>query len=355
MKKLTIVADENLACLKTLFGEHNLAIKGGRHIQHADLEAADILLVRSVTQVNAKLLQGTPVQFVGSATIGTDHLDLAYLNERGITVAYAPGCNAQAVVEYVLTALLYLRPAWADSQPILGIIGLGNIGGRLAHAAQLLGWQVIAYDPYVQRDGIQSVELDALLQQADAVTLHTPLTRSGQHATHHLIDAAALERMKPDAILINAARGALIDEHALMADLDRNQRQVVLDVFEHEPHIPDRLLAQLTIATPHIAGYTLEGKVRGSLMLWQALQQWAGQSDKAINLADLLPPAEDLQADWLTHLRQSQWLRQDDQQLRHAYAGGDTAEARQSFDMLRKNYSLRREWPEEMTLPPQRK
>ena len=170
---MNIIADENLAFTSYFFSDFG-AIRSlaGRHITHADVENTDALLVRSVTKVNAALIENTQLKFVGSATIGTDHLDIQAIEKQGIVWSNAAGCNAQAVAEYVITALLKLNPTLLtqNNQFTLGIIGLGNVGSRLAYMAKLLGWNVIGYDPFVQHHDIQQVELEQLLKSADAIT-----------------------------------------------------------------------------------------------------------------------------------------------------------------------------------------
>lgn len=347
---MQILADENLSAIPELFSEHTVQLKAGRTISRADVAQADVLLVRSVTRVDAALVQGTPVRFVGSATIGTDHLAQDELAQLGITAAYAPGCNAQAVVEYVLSAILATRPEWGQASPRLGIVGLGNIGARLAVGAQQLGWQVKSFDPWVKCEGIKQLDdFNELLSESDVVSLHVPLVKSGPFPTYHLINENTLACMRPQTMLVNASRGAVIEEQALLADLVKTQRQVILDVFEHEPAISAALLEQLVWATPHIAGYSALGKLRGSLMIWQAFQQWLGQSASPIpNQVDISAMTVQ-QGSWLGYLQQHDWLRRDDQQLRNCLTHGHVAAP--CFDRLRKQYPLRQEWHETLALP----
>ena len=227
---MKIVADENLAFTEYFFSEFGeIHQAAGRTLTHDDVEKAQALLVRSVTAVNEALIENTALKFVGSETIGTDHLDISALEKHQIAWSNAAGCNAQAVAEYVITALLHLNPEYIDQNKAftLGIIGLGNVGSRLAYMAKLLGWNVIGFDPFVEHRDIQQVELETLLKNADAITTHVPLTKTGEHATYHLIDANALAMMKPEAILINSARGPVVEEAALIADIQNTQRKVV--------------------------------------------------------------------------------------------------------------------------------
>lgn len=351
---MKIVADENLALTDYFFADlGEIRHVAGRHLQHQDVKDAELLLVRSVTKVNAALIGQTAVKFVGSATIGTDHLDQAALAEKNIVWSNAAGCNAQAVAEYVITAILHLEPMlFEQSQPFcLGIVGLGNVGTRLASLAQLLGWQVLAHDPYVTHPVVEQVDLDQLLQRCDAVSLHVPLTHEGEHATYHLINAERLAQMPSQSILINAARGAVIAEAALIADIQRTDRRVVLDVFEHEPVISAELLQLLSLATPHIAGYSLEGKARGTQMIYDAYcQAFAVPQNK--DFSTQLPvaeayfnhtdQAEDLFAVLKQRLASIYNIAQDDAELRACLHNGVVDQA--AFDRLRKQYPLRREW-----------
>lgn len=347
---MKIVADENLAFTDYFFADFGeIAHRAGRTLTSGDLSGCNALLVRSVTRVNADLLQNTPIQFVGSATIGTDHLDIAELERRHITWANAAGCNAQAVAEYVVTALLTLRPELLDAGQdfCLGIVGLGNVGTRLAVLAQRLGWQVIGTDPFVEQSQIPQADLATLLQQAHAISIHVPLTKTGEHATHHLFNQAVLAQLPPETILINSARGSVIEEQALVADIQRTQRQVVLDVFEHEPVISGQLLDLVSLVTPHIAGYSLEGKARGTQMIYQSFcEKFAVAADKGFeSQLDACPQifqGQGFKPVLINHLNSLYDIRQDDVRLRACLKDGWVDQ--QAFDHLRKTYPLRREW-----------
>lgn len=347
---MNIIADENLAFTDYFFSSFG-AIRSlaGRTLTSTDVAHADALLVRSVTKVDDDLLAQSPLKFVGSATIGTDHLDLSALDKRSIAWSNAAGCNAQAVAEYVITALLYVNPRLmdADASFTLGIIGLGNVGSRLAYMAKLLGWNVIGYDPFIQSDEIQRVEWSELLTSADAISIHVPLTQTGMHPTYHLINTAALAQMKPQAILINSARGPVVAEADLIADIQQTKRQVVLDVFEHEPEISESLLDLITLVTPHIAGYSLEGKARGTQMIYEAFcQNFGFEANKAFETQ--LPSCEhvfdghSLKCVLKEHLKEIYDIARDDANLRATLKAGQVDQ--KAFDYLRKTYPLRREW-----------
>ena len=294
MRPLTIIADSNIASLDEFFNASTLGQNNKRPINiisvagraiNAQLLAEyqpDVLLIRSVTPVGEPLLaNNNTVQFVGSATIGTDHVDQTYLAARNITFANAAGCSKHSVAQYVLTAILNLRPQyWQKSTPpvTLGIIGLGNIGSTLVEYAHDLGWQVLGYDPLLPASTINNASFEQVLSQSHVISLHVPLTdkkhatnpTGSDYPTRHLIDKEALAAMPADTMLINSARGPVINADDLQADIAHTDRQVVLDVFEHEPEIAANLLSKLAIATAHIAGYTLEGKLRGTQMIYQA-------------------------------------------------------------------------------------
>ena len=369
---ITIVADSNIASLEAFFNAStlgqmneqtvNIITVAGRDIDAALLAKIQpsILLIRSVTPVNEALLaDNRSVQFVGSATIGTDHVDQDYLASRQITFANAAGCSKHSVAQYVLTAILTLRPHYVQ-QPLppltLGIIGLGNIGSTLAQYADDLGWQVLGYDPLLPSSNINNASLEQVLTQSDVISLHVPLTnakednnpKGSDYPTRHLIDAKTLAMMPSDTMLINSARGPVINAKDLAADIERTGRQVVLDVFEHEPQVPESLLSKLAIATPHIAGYTLEGKLRGTQIIYDALCE---QLDVAPtqSMHALLPLNLFLWSELKAHpdrLIKFYDIMQDDASLRDKLSG-ETPEQQVSgadFDGLRRTYHLRREW-----------
>ena len=347
---MKIIADENLAFTDYFFSEFGeIQHKAGRTLTHADVQDADALLVRSVTKVNQELIQDSALKFVGSATIGTDHLDISILEKNNIAWSNAAGCNAQAVAEYVITALLHLKPELIDAGDsfTLGIIGLGNVGSRLVKMAKILDWSVIGYDPFVVVEGVSQVELDTLLQNADAISMHVPITQLGDDATHHMINANTLALMKPDTILINSARGAVIAEADLIQDIQQTKRQVVLDVFEHEPVISAELINLLALVTPHIAGYSLEGKARGTQMIYDAFcQKFNFEINK--NFQTQLPECEqyfvsqDFKKVLSDQLKDIYDIARDDRKLRACLIDGQVDQ--KSFDQLRKTYPLRREW-----------
>ncbi|WP_339527096.1 4-phosphoerythronate dehydrogenase PdxB [Pseudomonas sp. EA_35y_Pfl2_R111] len=353
---MRIVADENIPLLDEFFaGFGEIRRLPGRSIDAAAAADADLLLVRSVTQVNRALLDGSAVKFVGTCTIGTDHLDLDYFQQAGIAWASAPGCNARGVVDYVLGSLLVL----AEQQGVdlasrtYGVIGSGQVGSRLLKVLRGLGWRVLVCDPPRQAaEGGDYVSLQQVLDQCDVISLHTPLERLGEHATYHLLDAARLAALKPGSWLLNASRGAVVDNQALRELLSQgSDLQVVLDVWEGEPQADVELAALCRIATPHIAGYSLDGKLRGTAQIYQALCRHLSVAP-SVELAHLMP------APWLHELvidasADPAWAlasicravydpRRDDADFRRSLQG-DAATRRAAFDRLRKHYPMRRE------------
>lgn len=352
---MRLVVDENMPLVEEFFaGLAEVVRLPGRSIVRANVQDADALLVRSITRVDRALLEGTSVRFVGTATIGTDHIDNEGLAALGITVASAPGCNARAVGEYVATVLAILTDerGWQPQQRTLGVIGLGNTGSQVVDLARILGFRIIGCDPYVSLPGVESCSLATLLAEADIVSLHVPLTRTGPNATHHLFDAERLACLRPGCLLINSSRGEVVDSQALQALLQHqpDALMAVLDVWEGEPKVSSSLLERVRFGTPHVAGYSQEGKWRGTEMMYQAFCT-AEQLMPGHGLADLLPPSlpQRLEANndasvarvLRDVLLQACPLLRDDAALRACSRG---AEAAASFDALRKNYPWRREF-----------
>ncbi|MDE2730731.1 MAG: 4-phosphoerythronate dehydrogenase [Bacteroidota bacterium] len=350
--RFEVVADVNIPCIRKAFSQQGrVHLRRGEEIVPADCRRADLLLVRSVTPVTEALLAGSRVRFVGSATAGTEHVDTDLFSARGIAFAHAPGSNAGSVVEYVLTALLDLsvrfdRPLFGMT---LGIIGCGHIGSMLAMRAPALGLNVLRNDPPLQARGERGfVALPELLSAADIVTLHVPLTRD----TRHLISDETLAQLRPGSWLINTSRGAVADGSAVKKAIRRGQLQaVVLDVWEDEPHIDVELLEQATLATPHIAGYSFDGKIAGTVMLYQAVvdhfgleAQWGYEALLEPDMPrPLQVPAEVHRPEkWLRELARLVYdLEADDRRMRR---GAELSLSRRAayFRHLRATYPRRR-------------
>ena len=351
-RNVKILVDENMPYARELFSRlGEVKPVAGRPIPVDELADAQALMVRSVTKVNASLLSGTAVKFVGTATAGTDHVDQAWLGEAGIGFSAAPGCNAIAVVEYVFSALLMLaeRDGFALKDRTVGIVGVGNVGSRLQARLEAWGVRTLLCDPprADRGDAGDFRPLEDLVREADILTFHTPLFKEGPYKTLHLADDALIGALKPGTILINACRGAVVDNAALLTRLEAGQDlSVVLDVWEPEPDLNVELLKRVDIGTPHIAGYTLEGKARGTTQVFEAFSAFIGHRQQ-VALDTLLPapefgritlhgPLDQPTLKRVAHLVYD--VRRDDAPLRKV--AGIPGE----FDKLRKNYLERREW-----------
>jgi len=339
---MRIVADENIACLQDTFAlQGELITHHGRTLAADDVRAADALIVRSVTRVDESLLAGSQVRFVGSCTIGTDHIDLDYLKYADIRFAHAPGCNARAVAEYVVTALFELLGDLAQWQSRrVGLVGFGNVGRSLAQLLDMLDVPWVAHDPLVAQTSPHLVAFDEILR-CDIISLHVPLSKNGSHATHHWFDARLLQTLAPSTVLINAARGAVINNADLRAALAvGSSLRVVLDVFENEPAIDRHLLDVIALATPHVAGYSVQGKERGT---WQVYQAFCAYLGAALANAGV-QKAVDLDCNGCVTVRdvvlRAYNIAGDDARLRQGVSGNMA----EHFDALRKHYPSRQEW-----------
>lgn len=354
---MNILIDENMPYAAELFGKlGTVTAKAGRTLTADDLVDIDALMIRSVTKVNEDLLEkANRLKFVGTATAGTDHVDAALLAERGIYFTAAPGCNKVGVAEYVISALLVLgqQQGFSITDRKVGIVGAGQVGSYLSKCLSALNIPHLLCDPLKEAEGDtrEFHALETLLDECDVLTMHTPLTKSGEHATHHLIGERELAALKPGAILINAARGPVVDNTALKAALKQQELTAVLDVFEFKPEVDLALLPLLAFATPHIAGYGLEGKARGTTMIYNSYCEFLGNQEERVEAASLLPvapiPHVSLCKPWdesdLMALCQLIYdIRRDDAEFRREMA--DEAAQRATFDRLRKNYWDRREY-----------
>ncbi|MDQ2075246.1 4-phosphoerythronate dehydrogenase [Marinimicrobium sp. ABcell2] len=351
---MRIIADENIPLVEEFFAHLGEIIRlPGRGMRPEDLKGADALLVRSVTQVDESLLRDSQVKFVGTCTIGVDHLDQKYLDQAGIGWASAPGCNANSVVEYVYAALAHLDVDWSGRR--VGIIGCGNVGGFLHRRLRAQGVECRCYDPFLTlEDNPDLTDLDAVLD-CDIVCLHTPLTTDGPHPSRHLLSDAELARLRPGTVLLNAGRGPVIDNAALLRRLEAAvDLQVVLDVWEPEPDISRELLAKVSLGTPHIAGYSYDGKITGTAMIYNALCQQLGIEPER-NLEQLLPPVAQnrlrvsAKDGWLAQralIPQIYAIAEDDRRLRELAQRAEQGQEdfAKGFDRLRKQYPIRREF-----------
>lgn len=354
---MKVVADETISYATEAFGQFgHVTLMPGREIDRLAVRDADLLFVRSRTKINAALLEGTAVRFVGSGVIGLDHVDLDYLRKRRIAFAYAPGCNANSVSEYVVTAILELasRGQWRIQGKTLGVIGVGNVGSRVVEKAKALGMHVLENDPPRARASgdPRFLPLDAIFE-ADIITLHVPLTREGPDATYHMVNRNFLSRMKPGSILINTSRGAVTDGDALLEALKGRLGACVLDVWPGEPNLNPELVRAVDIATPHIAGYSFDGKVNGTVMIYRAACDFLGVKPTWDPKPFMPPPpcpCIELDASGLDEedvlrqiVRRVYDITADDTALRKIALLPET-ERGPYFDSLRKNYPIRREF-----------
>lgn len=361
---MRLLVDENMPLVPEFFGGFGEIIRlPGRHISRVDMQHADALLVRSVTRVDRALLEGTPVRFVGTATIGTDHIDRPALAALGISLASAPGCNARAVGEYVATVLAILadEQGWQPEQRTLGVVGLGNTGRQVIRLARALGFRVLGCDPLVTWPEVEQRSFAELLVEADIFSLHVPLTRNGPHPTHHLVAATELAALRPGSILVNSSRGAVVSNAALLDALMSRPGELtaVLDVWEGEPALTPALLERVRFGTPHVAGYSQEGKWQGTALIYRAFCDFF-QLPAVHELTDLrpaeLPAVLTIAAGTSLSQVRREVLQQacpvigDDAALRATLFAADPATA---FDALRKNHPPRREFTaHRVVLPP---
>jgi erythronate-4-phosphate dehydrogenase len=353
---MKILFDENMPYAKEFFSDlagsnSELIPFSGRDLSPEQVLDADVLLVRSITQVDEALLnKNHKLSFVGTATIGTDHIDQTYLANREVTFHSAPGCNAVSVAEYVISSLVILaeRYLFDLTKLSVGIVGGGNTGTRLSEKLSALGIQYKICDPLLAANGDDTREFVSLEEalECDVISLHVPKIIDGEHPTYHLLDETRLSNLKDEKILISACRGEVIDNHALLAlKKSGHGLKLVLDVWEGEPDVLLPLIDYTEIATAHIAGYSLEGKARGTEMLYQALCQHI-DIEPVCQLNTLLPSASiscvELNQKFneivLNQLVKMVYdVRRDDAIFRQQLSS-------QGFDALRKNYPIRREF-----------
>ena len=356
---MKIVCDNNMPYAAEAFGTlGEVMLRDGRSISAEDVRDAELLITRSTTKVTRALLAGSRVRFYGSAVIGTDHIDIPYLEEAGIPWSAAPGCNAESVANYLTAALLYLggKHGFRLEGKTLGVIGVGNVGCKVVAKARALGLRVVACDPPRKRDVSDAaakdfVELNELLAASDIITCHVPLTRDGEDRTYHMLDRAAFAQMRPGVIFVNAARGEVLETDALLEVLGKRVAHAVIDTWEGEPNYRPDLLARADIVSPHIAGHSYEGKVNGTLMVYAKACQVLGVTP-SFQPQLPAPPVPEWSADAAGRADED-LLREavlavydimgDDQRLR-ASCVSDAVTRAKAFDRQRKEYPMRREF-----------
>ncbi|MGB0911309.1 MAG: 4-phosphoerythronate dehydrogenase [Nitrospirales bacterium] len=354
---INILAGESIPYVQEAFTTlGNVSLLPGRSITSASLTETNALLVRSITKINAALLEGSSVEFVGSASAGIDHVDTAYLQSQNIGFASSPGSNANSVAEYVITALLTVahQQRMSLAGKTIGIVGVGNIGKLVKEKAEALGMVPILNDPFLaEKNEITHYSLQETLS-CDIVTLHVPFTQNGPYPTHHLINEHSLTWLKPSTIFINASRGEVVETQALLDSITQKRiGPTVLDVWEHEPHISWELFKSVTLGTPHIAGHSLDGKATGTFMIYAALCQH-------LEVEPSWNPSHSLPLPMVPSIQLESSSQTDEETLRFTVAEIYDLEAdyrrmkllllsplderAQLFDGLRKNYPVRREF-----------
>ena len=328
-----------------------------REITHDAVRDAGMIVIRSETKVNKDLLEGSKVQFVGTATIGTDHVDLDYLSSHGIGFASAPGSNANSVAEYFVAAMLTMarRKGFTLSGKTLGVVGVGNVGSKVVRNAKALGMNVLQNDPPLARatKNPEFLPLDELMQ-ADIITIHVPLTKGGNDPTYHLFNGSRIGRMKRGAILMNTSRGAVVDGGALKNSIaEGHLGGVILDVWEGEPVIDTDLLGKTDLGTSHIAGYSYDGKLAAVKMTYASACKFFRQTESwtpgtsmpnpAVGRIVVPPSSRSKEEALLEIVGKCYDIESDDRSLR-GIAHVKPDERRQFFQRLRSGYGVRREF-----------
>ena len=334
---MKIVVDDKIPFIREkleLLADEVVALRGA-DISADDVRDADALIVRTRTRCDETLLKNSKVQLVATATIGFDHIDTAYMERAGIRWTNCPGCNAASVAQYLECSLLLLEreKGLTLRESTIGIVGCGHVGSKVKAVAERLGMRVLVCDPLLGDPSF--VSLDAIEREADVITFHVPLTREGEHATYHMADDASFHQLSRVPYIINTSRGEVVDNEALLSALNEGRvRDAVIDVWEHEPQLNLELLQRVYIGTPHIAGYSADGKVNADNMVIDALCQHFGLKHpgpiKPPSLpVDFLYTGDPLQL--YNPLDDSQKLKQHPE----------------NFESLRNNYPLRREKKED--------
>ncbi len=355
---MKIIADANIPFVAECFSSiGDVKVVGGREITPGVVDDADVLLVRSITQVNADLLAGSRVRFVATATIGFNHIDIDFLRRKDIGFASAPGSNANSAAEYVIAGLLETGQKCGINLEgkSIGIIGVGNVGSRVAKKCAALGMQVYLNDPPLQRQTGEAKYLPLKeLYDCDFITFHTPLTFESIDKTYHLADENFFKSLKEGCVFVNASRGGVVDSEALKTVIQSGRlSSVVLDVWEHEPNIDAELLEMVDIGTPHIAGYSLDGKISGMIMIYKAACEYFGLSP-GFGIEEFLPEPvvpqlkielgiDNEQNALVNAVRNIYDIREDDTKLRRIAEKPEDKRG-EYFDGLRKKYHIRREF-----------
>ncbi len=353
---MLIIADENIPYVKEGFTEFGEVVTiHGRKITKEIIKNADVLLVRSITRVNADLLEGSSIRFVGTATIGYDHIDINYLNSKGIAFTSAPGSNANSVAEYIIAGLLKLEQThnYKLNGKKIGIVGVGNVGSRVVKKSPALGLFPVLYDPPLAEKMSNHPLFEPFenIINCDIITFHVPLKKTGLYPTYHFANEEFFKKIKKGTVIINTSRGAVVKTESLLNAIEKEVvSHSIIDVWENEPNINIDLLNRVTIGTPHIAGYSFDGKVNGTYQLYLSLCSFLNRVptwDYKRNLPDPLYKEITLSNDNPTIIHsivhQIYDITADDKALREIHHKPEDNQGT-FFDLLRKNYPVRREF-----------
>jgi erythronate-4-phosphate dehydrogenase len=349
---MLVIADDMISFLKgALEPFTDIEYCAGEQITPDRIRHADALLVRTRTKCDSRLLEGSDVKFIATATIGFDHIDTAYCRKRGIYWTNAPGCNSASVNQYLASALVSLskKKGFKLKDRVLGVVGVGNVGKKVVRTAEILDMRVYLNDPpRVRKEGICGfLSLDSIIRECDIITFHVPLSFTGPDKTFHMVNESLLSALNRGSILINTSRGEVVDTAALKkARTDGKVTGLVLDVWEDEPVIDRELLSMTTIATPHIAGYSADGKAKGTAMTVQALSRYFNLGIDDWEPEDIpLPENTEIMLDCKDTDTESAL---GEAILATYRVGADDSRLRASaetFEKQRGNYPLRREFP----------
>ena len=348
---MKIVADDKIPFLKGVLEPFaDMVYLPGQAISNRDLRDADALLIRTRTCCNEELLKNTPVRFIGTATIGYDHIDTRYCEKKGISWHNAPGCNAGSVNQYIASTLVHLAGEYKFTlkERTLGVVGVGHVGSKVVNTAELLGMRVYLCDPpRVREEGeCGFISLDGILRECDIITFHVPLNYEGPDRTHHLIGKELLGRVNPGTFILNTSRGKVADGNALKEAIRSGRLAgAVLDVWENEPEIDTELLDLTAFGTPHIAGYSADGKAKGTAMILDELSRffdlgidgWVPDSIPAPLIPEFQIDCRDISEEEALSLAilGTYDVEDDDRRLKKSPAG---------FEKQRGEYPLRREF-----------
>ena len=352
MRTIRIIADEKIPFLRGVFeGIADICYLPGKYIGKENVKNADALIIRTRTLCNETLLQRTPVKFIATATIGYDHIDTEWCEKNGITWTNAPGCNSSSVQQYMISALLHIFTDFRlnPNDLTIGIIGVGNVGKKVANITRNMGMQILLNDPPRQRQENSSVfcDFNEISKQADIITFHVPLSKEGPDNTYHMAGESFFQTLKKSVILFNTSRGPVVSQSALIKAISgKHVKACVLDVWEGEPHINQEILNLSYIGTPHIAGYSTDGKINGTVMSVRAVSKYFRLGLDEWYPDEVPPPQKEnlvcnctgkTEMDILKEIYfQTYDIKQDDLNLRQDISG---------FELLRENYMIRREPP----------